>query len=177
MPITNTIKGNLVKLAQQGVFTEIGHGCNCFCVMGAGIAPQIAKAFPEAEEADNNTTRGAKEKLGSMSIGFHMLFEGTERKREIAICNLYTQYGTGGRAIGEPDIDYDALESAFTELNRLTAIAKAEGMFNNGRQPEQHMGIPMIGAGLAGGDWERIEKIINRVTPNMDITLVEYDGS
>jgi len=39
------IDGDLIKLAKEGKFDVIAHGCNCFCTMGAGIAPQMAKAF------------------------------------------------------------------------------------------------------------------------------------
>ena len=35
---------------------------------------------------------------------------------------------------------------------------------------------PKIGAGLAGGDWKLILKIINEETENENITLVLYDG-
>ena len=39
------IDGDLIRLAKQGTFDVIAHGCNCFCTMGAGIAPQMAEAF------------------------------------------------------------------------------------------------------------------------------------
>lgn len=37
-----------------------------------------------------------------------------------------------------------------------------------------HLGIPMIGSGLAGGNWSRIEIIIKKETPNMEVTVVEF---
>ena len=39
----NYVDGDLIKLAKQGRFDVIVHGCNCFCQMGAGIAPQMAE--------------------------------------------------------------------------------------------------------------------------------------
>lgn len=39
------IEGDLITLAKQGKFDVITHGCNCLSNMGAGIAPQMAKAF------------------------------------------------------------------------------------------------------------------------------------
>jgi hypothetical protein len=56
-------------------------------------------------------------------------------------------------------IDYNALALCFTKINHLFK--------------DYHLGIPKIGAGLAGGDWELILKIINKSTPDVDITLVE----
>jgi len=39
------IEGDLIVLAKEGKFDVIAHGCNCQCIMGAGLAPQMAKAF------------------------------------------------------------------------------------------------------------------------------------
>jgi hypothetical protein len=39
------IQGNLITLALQGKFDVIVHGANCHSVMGAGLAPQMAKVF------------------------------------------------------------------------------------------------------------------------------------
>ena len=39
------ISGDLIKLALEGKFDVIAHGCNCFCTMKSGIAPQMAKNF------------------------------------------------------------------------------------------------------------------------------------
>lgn len=170
MPIINTIEGNLIKLAQEGTYTEIAHGCNCFCVMGAGIAPQIAKAFPEAEKEDNTTVRGDKNKLGTFTFAD---VQDDHLENTLTVYNLYTQFGTGGRKKGEPDIDYDALRSAFTALNNdIKGIDR--GCYYEEVDRTQVLGIPMIGAGLAGGDWEVISKIINEVTPDVKIELVVY---
>ena len=59
--------GNLITLAKEGHFNIITHGCNCFCTMGSGIAPQIAEAFPEAYDADQKTVKGDIRKLGGFS--------------------------------------------------------------------------------------------------------------
>jgi len=61
------IKGDLIKLALEGKFDVIIHGCNCFCTMGAGIAKDIKSEFPEAYEADLKTEKGNKDKLGTYS--------------------------------------------------------------------------------------------------------------
>jgi O-acetyl-ADP-ribose deacetylase (regulator of RNase III) len=140
--------------------------------MGAGIAPQIAKAFPEAEEADNETARGDVEKLGTFSYADITQNDG----ETLTVHNLYTQFGTGGRAKGVPDVDYEALRSAFKLLNaEVKNLSEGrDGGWYEFVGVEQLCGIPMIGAGLAGGDWEIISKIINEVTPDMKIELVVY---
>jgi len=40
---------------------------------------------------------------------------------------------------------------------------------------DKRIGYPAIGAGLGGGDWEKISAIINRVFEGLDHTFVEYD--
>src|ERR1700761_477751 len=39
------IEGDLISLAKEGKFDLITHCCNCQNLMGAGIAPQMAKEF------------------------------------------------------------------------------------------------------------------------------------
>lgn len=163
MPINNVVKGNLVTMAQEGAFQAIVHGCNIFHTMGAGIAPQIAKAFPLAEQADFRTDLGSEEKLGTYSVAYIA-------KSDVTVINAYTQAGyTLTR--GEHNVDYLAIAEVFALLNKRMNEFNAETFTKLDKRP---MGIPMIGAGLAGGHWEAIETIINLVTPNLDITLVEY---
>ena len=50
-----TVKGDLLAMGKDGTFDIILHGCNCFNVMGAGIAAQIAAQFPDAKLADDET--------------------------------------------------------------------------------------------------------------------------
>lgn len=63
-------KGCLIKAAKSGEVDVIAHQCNCFNNMGAGIAPQIKKAFPEAWHVDRNTIKGDRGKLGSLSWAY-----------------------------------------------------------------------------------------------------------
>lgn len=153
--ITKTIKGDLIKLAKEGKFDAIVHGCNIFNCMGAGIAKQIKREFPEAYEADQTTKKGDRSKLGTftMAITNHM---GTHVN--LAVLNAYTQH-----TYWKPNpVDYNAIRKVFTDINF--------------RFSGDEIGIPKIGAGLAGGDWDLIAEIINDATPDLNITLVEYDG-
>ena len=59
------IDGDLVKAKDIDIFV---HQCNCFATMGAGIARQIATAYPEVKEADrqNFKKKGAYGQLGTI---------------------------------------------------------------------------------------------------------------
>ena len=152
--ITETIGGDLLKLALEGEFDVIVHGANCFNTMNAGIAAKIKKVFPEAYFADSATKKGDINKLGTISVADVRLLNKT-----IQVVNAYTQYDYR-RKPGKVNLDYDALRSCFVEINL--------------RFRGKKIGIPKIGAGLAGGNWEVISEIINEVTPDVDITLVTY---
>lgn len=147
-----TIKGDLLALAQKGKFDLIVHGCNCFCAMGAGIAKSIKQMFPEAYEADVKTVKGDKTKLGEISWA-----EITSNAGKLIIVNGYTQFdwkGSGQKA------DYEAIRSVFRKIK-----SRFSGL---------RIGYPAIGAGLAGGDWNIISKIIDEELENENHTYVEY---
>ena len=145
------IEGDLIKMAQNGAFDVIGHCCNCYNTMGAGIAPQIKKAFPEAYAVDCETIAGDDSKLGTISH--------TVNSKPIVV-NLYGQFDFTGRRSGKMDLDYDALRSALKAMKE-----KFSG---------KTFGLPMIGSGLAGGDWDVIEKIIEEEMIGEYVTIVRY---
>tara|TARA_R110002020_G_scaffold403349_2_gene613494 strand:- start:3867 stop:4352 length:486 start_codon:yes stop_codon:yes gene_type:complete len=156
------IEGDLIKLGQEGYFDVICHGANCFCCFGAGIAKQIKQEFPEAYQADLKTKKGFKSKLGSISYGKH---------GDLTIANMYTQYhwskiSPKGKLEPAPKgtvlVDYEAVRNCFSAL-------KFEYEYLDVK-----IGVPMIGAGLARGDWKIIKSIIEEETEGLDITIVKY---
>ncbi|MGI9533702.1 MAG: phosphatase [Thermodesulfobacteriota bacterium] len=146
------IEGDLIKLALDGEFDVIVHGCNCFCSMGAGIAKKIKDLFPEAYDADLQTEKGSRDKLGSIS------YTNVQRgKNEFTIVNGYTQFSAGGSGVL---VDYVAL---------LSVMKGIKSNFSGRR-----IGYPMIGAGLAKGDWSIISEIIDEQLQDENHTLVKY---
>jgi len=149
-----TVKGDLIQLALDGAFDVIVHGCNCFHKMGAGIAKPIAQQFPEAYEADKTTPYKDITKLGTISTAR------IERgNASFTVVNAYTQFDWRGRGL---KADYDAIESCFRRVAREFADAR--------------IGYPLIGAGLAGGDWSLIAPRIERALTGLNHTLVEFSG-
>jgi O-acetyl-ADP-ribose deacetylase (regulator of RNase III) len=146
------IKGDLIKLALDGRFDVIVHGCNCHCTMGAGIAKSIKEIFPEAYAADLTTTKGSREKLGSISATTI-----TRDGKQLAIVNGYTQFNWRGPGVL---VDYAAVRTVMKHVKA--------------RFPERRIGYPKIGAGLAKGDWTLIAQIIDAELEEEDHTLVEY---
>lgn len=149
-----TIQGDLIKLATDGKFDVIIHGCNCQCDMGAGIAKVIRDAFPKAFEADCQTKVGDHDKLGNITQAIISI-----NNHKLTIVNGYTQYHWKGNGVL---VDYDALRSV---------MKKVKEKFSGKR-----IGYPKIGAGLAGGDWNIISQIIDEELYGEDQTLVEFSG-
>ena len=69
------VEGDLIKLAKEGIFDVITHGCNCFCTMGAGIAVPMKNNFDcdkfplEALEYKGNIN-----KLGTIDYQIKQIF-------------------------------------------------------------------------------------------------------
>ena len=145
--------GDLLAYARSGQFDIIVQGCNCFCRMGAGIAKQIRDQYPQAFEADCATEPGDRSKLGT--------FTAAKAKNmvngEFIIVNAYTQYGHDPK---EKPLDYEALRKVFASIKEAF--------------PGMRIGYPQIGAGLAGGDWEKITEIIDQELEGEDHGVVIY---
>jgi O-acetyl-ADP-ribose deacetylase (regulator of RNase III) len=160
-----TIKGNLITLAEQGEFDVIVSGCNCFHAMGGGIAKQLAEKYPQVEEADKQTKFGDRKKLGSYSVATVEVNDTL-----FVILNAYTQYKWSS---GSDVFEYDAFQKFLNKIYLYIQTYKAGGKLS--------IGFPIIGAGragLAGGDWGRISKMIEefseRVKDFAEVTVVEY---
>ena len=141
------MKGDLLDLFDKGMFDAIGHGANCFCRMRSGIAGQIAQKFPGAVEADNKTVPGALNKLGNFTKWTHP--DGQ------VLYNLYTQYNYG-RDENIVYVSYIGLRQAMEGMKAELLDQRRDGHFIS-------VGFPIIGCGLANGDWEIVKGIIEDV--------------
>lgn len=151
-----TIHGDIIRLAKDGAFDVIAHGCNCFHTMGGGLAAQIRGHFPEALQADLATPYGERAKLGTCSVATVGTPSG-----QLTVVNAYTQFHPSmGAGV---DVDYEAVARAVAWLKAQYA----------GRR----IGLPQIGAGLAGGDRNRIEAIIADQLAGEDVSIVIFSGT
>ena len=73
----------------------------------------------------------------------------------LTVVNAYTQYQPG------KNLDYEALTLCMRKINHI---------FKG-----KHIGLPQIGAGIAGGDWNRIKTIIQQELKDCDVTVVIYN--
>ena len=154
------VLGDLIKIADTGDFDIIVQGCNCFNTMGGGIAASIRERAPQAYAADCATNKGDRKKLGSYTSA---VVSDMYAKSDYIIINAYTQYTFW-------DIDdmlsYEAVRKVFQKIKE-----------DYDSHPEiiPRIGIPLIGAGLARGDWNKIEEIIDSFGFR-DLTCVMWNG-
>lgn len=151
--IYEEIDGDLIAFTKEGKFDVITHGCNCFCAMGAGIAPQMAKAFgADKFTLEQSKYEGDKTKLGKIDW---------EKINGTYIVNSYTQFGFSAMEKESIPLDYDALRTCLQRINE---------QFKN-----KHIGLPKIGCGLAGGDWDIVKTMTQEELKDMSkITVVIY---
>ena len=145
---------DLIALAQAGKIDILIHGANCQNTMGKGFAKLIKETWPEAYEADLQTTRGDSRKLGKFS--YAKVKVGMSGKTMIII-NLYTQFHWYGEGL---KTDYNAIHEG------LRNVKKYFGGKNS------RFAMPMIGCGLGGGDWNIVKSIIEVELDGENVAIV-----
>jgi O-acetyl-ADP-ribose deacetylase (regulator of RNase III) len=138
------VKGDLF-LAPQ---TIIAHGCNCKGGFGSGVAKTMSQKHPEARSQYLRKFNSVGWKLGDIQY---------VKSNGKVIANCATQYDYGSPKGGAVYVDYDSIKTCMEKLKKVCVENKLS------------VAIPKIGAGLAGGDWDIIEKIINEVFFDLDI--------
>lgn len=151
------IDGDLLQ-AKEDI---IGHQVNCMGVMGAGLALQIKRKYPKVFKVYKELVTEAENANSVRFLLGKSLVVESEGKY---IANLFGQYTYG--KIGQYTL-MNALENALKNLKSFAL------------QHDLTVALPYnIGAGLAGGDWDEILALIERVFEgNEDIlTLYRYKG-
>lgn len=144
--ILDYYRGCLLEALSNGHVDYIAHQCNCFNSFGRGIALTIKNRFPLAYLADQQTVRGDKEKLGTFT------------KAD----NIYNVYGQFTYGFKPQETIYEALEEGLRKV--FSDILKDHVELN--RTPV--LGLPLIGCGLAGGDWEVVKEMLNNLIAEFD---------
>ena len=150
-----TVYGCLVEHMQsEDAYDAYAHQANCFCRMRRGIAPQLANANPEVREVDNATVEGDRDKMGTF----------TKTSNKPYVYNLYGQYHWyHHQVVPGRNTDYPKLYEALVKLR--------DDMLNEGLDT---LGIPLIGCGVAGGDWDIVSGAVNGIFRDTDIKVTLF---
>jgi O-acetyl-ADP-ribose deacetylase (regulator of RNase III) len=154
------ISGNLLDSDCQ----YIAHQCNCHSRRGAGLASAIFKAFPWADVYSDRSDRGDDGPLFS-SITVH----GDPKRNQRYVINIYGQLKPGKPSPGR-DSAASRLQAFSKALDQIAELPELESIgFPNG-----------IGCGLAGGDWNEYEKLLEDFAERVEkrgvfVTLYRLD--
>lgn len=144
---------SIVDAVHDKEVDAIAHQANCHCTMKSGIAPVLAKAFPPMWDVDQLTVYGDARKMGSCT--YEYIAEG------ILGFNLYGQYGYSRF---KQDTEYANVRKA---LRQMAGVCDWAGV--------RYIGLPKIGCGLGGGDWEIVSAIIEEELEEFDVTIYVID--
>lgn len=158
------VRGDLIQMGKDGAIDVICHGCNIHNSFGAGVALYLRNAFPEAYKADCETIKGDREKIGTYSSCMVTKIGYFGCTSELIILNCYTQF-----TYWDPNdmFSYEGLEKVLNKIKEDFAE-----WFINGAK----IGFPLIGAGLAQGDWKRIKAIFDKVDIPNCYVVVKFDS-
>ncbi|QIN94102.1 hypothetical protein PP459_gp131 [Streptomyces phage Wakanda] len=154
------VKGDATKPQGDGK-KIIAHICNDSGRWGAGFVKAISQKSTEPELRYREWYRQTKERGDYFLPLGHVQF--VSCSATITVANMVAQHGTYSAKYNPHPISYDALEYC---LNKVALVAEAENS-------SVHM--PRIGTGLARGNWEVIESVINRTLTLRDIDVTVYD--
>lgn len=134
----NYIKGDVTEVD----FDFLVHGCNAQGRMASGVAKAISDKWPVVKQNYVDWFQNSGLYLGdiqTVTVGNNKF-----------VINAITQeyYGYDKKKY----VSYDAVDKAMQSFNRL--------LRSTGRDSSTKIVMPMIGAGLGGGNWEIIKEII-----------------
>ena len=138
----------------KGGHKYLAHGCNAQGVMGSGVARIVRDNYTFAY--DEYVAAHSRSPLVMGEVITAVDTEGTT----IFNCITQNKYGTDQRYA-----NYGAIQSCIRKID--------DYMLANVFLCEREVAFPMIGAGLAGGDWSIIAGIIEREARHF--TPIVYD--
>ena len=154
--ITRYIVGDITETDLK----YIAHGVNCQNKMGSGVAKALYEKFPEVKKEYHRHCDLWSYEIHGLLLGqLCPVFINNDKN----IFNLFTQlnYGYDGKRY----VNYWAIVRCFSVL--MGYIPKG-----------YPIAIPKIGCGLAGGDWNIVEQLINdTVGDDLEIWVYELNDS
>lgn len=132
----------------------ISHAVNTLGVFGKGVALAFKANFPLMYSQYNLVCRNNSDKdlLGTVFVW--------QTESDLVVYNLFTQ-GSANHWI----------QLATLDMIRSSVEKMIEHAIQNGIK---RIGMPKIGAGLGGLDWQDVEKIITELSDNKPVTLVVH---
>lgn len=155
----NYVNGDATRPAGKGKKLVV-HVCNDLGLWGRGFVLAISRRWSAPEESYRRW-HGSRD--GSFGLG---RIQVVQVEDDLYVVNMVAQSGIAGRRGGPevgPPIQYADLKVCLTSVANLAKTLGAS----------VHM--PRIGAGLGGGDWSVVEKIITECLVNAGVSTTVYN--
>lgn len=124
----------------------LGHGCNCVGAMGAGIAVEFKRRYPRMYLEYRRRCQHGRFQLGDIFVW---------EEPDLVIYNLATQ------PVPRPSATLAAID---TSVRAALADAQQRGL--------PRLGVPRIGAGLGGLDWNDVKDVLADAGGGSPVELV-----
>jgi O-acetyl-ADP-ribose deacetylase (regulator of RNase III) len=152
------VTGDATQLIGVGPRVVV-HVCNDVGKWGAGFVLALSRRWREPEAAYKAWYRSRK---GTVEPPFELgSVQFVDVAEQLWVANMIGQRDIKRSRNGEAPVRYDAIATC---LGHVAEFAEEN-------QATVHM--PRIGSGLAGGDWNRIESIVNETLGFIEVTV--YD--
>jgi hypothetical protein len=162
MEITYKI-GDLFNLLPEDGIKIIPHICNDVGGWGSGFVVPLGKKFPMSKNCyrDWHKHGVCHDVLGEKYFGLGEV-QIVDCGNNVIVANMIAQHSTITRKPGSIPIRYWALAKCLQEIKKLSCRINAT------------IHAPMFGSGLAGGDWDFIETLIQEAWTNANIPVTIY---
>lgn len=138
----------------------IAHCCNDVGGWGAGFVVAISKKWSQPEQAYREWARLGK--IEGMPFKQGQCHVVPIPNTKIAVANIIGQSDCG-YYMDLPPVRYGAIHEGFLRLRQRLHTTTWS------------LHMPRIGCGLAGGEWGKIEDILNKVFAETNIPITVYD--
>jgi O-acetyl-ADP-ribose deacetylase (regulator of RNase III) len=133
--------------------TVLAHGCNCQGSMGAGIAKEFRRCYPEMYEEYRARCKTTPRRF---NLGDAWLWK---EEGKPWVFNLGTQEG-----YWRARASYEAIDAALVNMKKQAIVETITSI-----------AVPRIGAGYGGLSWKKVRAIIERVFNDWSGTLYVYE--
>lgn len=168
--VLNFVKGDATSPKADGAKIVI-HCCNDAGGWGRGFVLAVSKRWKLPEDAYRQWSRVREAAAVDANYANCVITTGPFRlgqvqfvrvEKKVYIANIIGQSGTAWVG-GVPPIRYEAIQEG---LGRVATWAKMN---------DASVHMPRMGAGLAGGEWHRIEEIVRGSLCDQGIRVTVYD--
>jgi O-acetyl-ADP-ribose deacetylase (regulator of RNase III) len=140
------------------------HGCNAQGRMGSGVAKALMERYPAVRERYLDL-HDYFQLSGDPFLGtIHKVLTGGPH----TVFNAITQehFGYDGKLYAS----YDAIEQCMSALDEtMREIGQDKGSI-------PHVAMPLLGCGLAGGDWSVVSAIVEKCSKHFQPVVYTLDG-